>query len=90
VEADCEVHGVYRYRQRLKSVQGRGGTDFRPALAPDFLRMLRPELVIYFTDGVGTAPEAPPRFPLIWCLTPGSTPPAPYGRVVRMGPAGSA
>jgi predicted metal-dependent peptidase len=74
----------------LHSVQGRGGTDFRPALAPEFLRPLRPDLVIYFTDGLGLAPEAAPPFPLIWVLTPGGTPPAPYGRVVRMGPPPSA
>jgi predicted metal-dependent peptidase len=84
VEADCEVQRVGRYKGRLDSVLGRGGTDFRPALDPEFLRGLRAELVVYFTDGLGPAPEKPPPCPVIWCLVPGGEVPAPWGRVVRM------
>jgi predicted metal-dependent peptidase len=85
VEADCEVHRVYPYRRRLECVQGRGGTDFRPALSRRFLAPLKPELIVYFTDGMGEAPARQPRWPLVWCLVPGGEPPAPYGRVIRMG-----
>ena len=85
VECDCEVHKVYRYKKSLQHVTGGGGTDFRPALNPKFLRPLKPELIIYFTDGFGAAPSAPPSCSLIWCLVPGGDPPAEYGRVVRMG-----
>jgi predicted metal-dependent peptidase len=84
VEADCEVHRVFRYRGRLEQVNGRGGTDFGPALEPSFLRPLRPGLVIYFTDGHGPAPEERPAWPLIWCLLPGGLPPAPWGKVIHM------
>jgi predicted metal-dependent peptidase len=86
VECDCAVHRTYPYRGRLEYVTGRGGTDFRPPLEPPLLRRLRAELVIYFTDGEGPAPEEPPPVPLIWCLVPGGEPPAPWGRVVRMDP----
>jgi predicted metal-dependent peptidase len=65
VECDCAVHRVYRYRRRLEHVEGRGGTDFRPALEPDFLRRLRPQLVVYFTDGQGEAPARPPPWPSV-------------------------
>ena len=84
VEADCVVHRVYPYRRRLECVQGRGGTDFRPALERRFLAPLRPEVIVYFTDGLGEAPARKPDWPLVWCLVPGGQPPAPYGRVIRM------
>ncbi len=84
VEADCEVHRTYRYAGRLERVHGRGGTDFCPALDRRFLAPLKPEVVIYFTDGFGPAPEVPPPWPLVWCLVPGGEPPAEYGRVIRM------
>lgn len=84
VEADCVVHRVYPYRRRLEHVRGRGGTDFRPALAPEFLNHLKADLLVYFTDGEGPAPAEPPRCPLVWCLVPGGRPPADYGRVIRM------
>jgi predicted metal-dependent peptidase len=75
---------VYPYRRRLECVQGRGGTDFRPALERRFLAPLRPEVIVYFTDGLGEAPARKPDWPLVWCLVPGGQPPAPYGRVIRM------
>jgi predicted metal-dependent peptidase len=84
VEADCVVHRVYRYRTRLEHVHGRGGTDFRPALSRDVLTPLKPDLLVYFTDGFGEAPDRRPDWPLIWCLVPGGKPPATYGRVIRM------
>jgi predicted metal-dependent peptidase len=86
VECDCEVRRVYRYRGQLDQVHGRGGTDLRPPLEPAFLRPLRPEMIIYFTDGDGPAPQWAPACPLIWCLVPGGKPPAPWGRVIRMDP----
>lgn len=88
VECDCAVHRVYRYSGRLKLVQGRGGTDFHPPLEPAFLRPLRPDLIVFFTDGYGPAPAKGPGCPLIWCLTPGGEPPARWGRVIRMDSAG--
>ncbi len=83
VECDAEVHRVYPYR-RLGNVLGRGGTDLRPPLERAFLRKHRAELVVYFTDGMGEAPERSPGVPVIWCLTPGGTPPARWGRVIHM------
>jgi predicted metal-dependent peptidase len=84
VECDCKVRRVYRYHQRLKHVEGRGGTDFRPALDPAFLRPLRPGVILYFTDGLGEAPSLPPAWPLIWCLVPGGQPPCSWGRVIEI------
>jgi predicted metal-dependent peptidase len=83
VECDAAIHRVYPYR-KPESFQGRGGTDFRPALEPAFRRRHRPDLIIFFTDGLGPAPRTAPRTPVIWCLTPGGRRPATWGRVIRM------
>jgi predicted metal-dependent peptidase len=84
VECDSQIRRSYRYRGRLEAVQGRGGTDLRPALAPAFLRKHSPDLALYFTDGLGSAPVASPRVEVIWCLVPGGEAPATWGRVIRM------
>lgn len=83
VECDFVIHNVYLYKP-IRSVQGRGGTDLRPPFEPDFLRQCRPDLIVYFTDGHGPAPENSPRIPMIWCLTPGGTRPAAWGRIIQM------
>ncbi|MGO8745251.1 MAG: VWA-like domain-containing protein [Thermoguttaceae bacterium] len=83
VECDAEIQRVYPFKA-IRNVQGRGGTDLRPPLAPAFLRKHHPNLVIYFTDGFGDAPKAPPPVPVIWCLTPEGQRPAKWGRVVQM------
>jgi hypothetical protein len=88
VECDCDVQQTYTYRRKPGSFRfrGRGGTDFRPPLEPEFLRRHHPDLIILFTDGDGPAPEAAPRPCIIWCLTADGHPPAAWGRVVRMEP----
>ena len=84
VECDCAIHSVYDYHGRLKNLTGRGGTDFRPPLAANFLRKHRPNLVIYFTDGIGPAPATPPRVRVIWCLTPEGQVPAAWAKIINM------
>ena len=67
-------------------VVGRGGTDFRPAIA--LAQKLRPkvDLLIYNTDGDGPAPEfAPVGMEVVWCIVPsswGCVRPAPWGHMV--------
>jgi predicted metal-dependent peptidase len=85
VECDCAVRRVYPYRP-LEAVLGRGGTDLRPPLRRQFLREHRPDLVLFFTDGFGPAPERSPGIPVVWCLLPGGVRPAPWGRHIRIGP----
>ena len=84
VECDAEVQTCYPYRGRLKMVHGRGGTDLRPPFEAQFLAKVRPDVVIYFTDGDGQAPNRPPLVPVIWCLTPLGHRPAVWGREIRM------
>jgi predicted metal-dependent peptidase len=88
VECDTVIHEAYRYRP-VTEVHGRGGTDFRPPFEREFLRRHRPDLVIYFTDGVGPAPESPPRVPVIWCLVPEGEAPCTWGRGIQMDTPGT-
>jgi predicted metal-dependent peptidase len=83
VECDAAIQAVYPYRP-IEAVHGRGGTDLRPPLEKDFLRRHRPDLIIYFTDGEGPAPDQRPAIPVIWCLTRDGKRPASWGRELRM------
>jgi predicted metal-dependent peptidase len=57
----------------LTTMQGRGGTDFRPVFEQPTLAWAADgcELsgVVVFTDGHGDAPRHPPRERVIWILT---------------------
>lgn len=84
VECDASVRAVYPYRGRITRVHGRGGTDLRPPFDAALLGSVKPDLVIYFTDGCGPAPDRPPAIPVLWCLTPGGQRPAPWGRAIHL------
>ncbi len=83
VECDTDIQSVYPYKP-IASVTGRGGTSFIPPLAAEFLREHRPDLILYFTDGEGPAPEEAPSVPLAWCLTEGGTKPCEWGDVLEL------
>jgi predicted metal-dependent peptidase len=83
VECDASIQAVYPYKP-ITDVHGRGGTDFRPPLAADFLKLHRPDLVVYFTDGGGPAPCDAPTVPVLWCITEGGRKPASWGREVDL------
>ena len=63
----------YNSRMQVEHFFGRGGTDFRPAFEWMAQQVERPDFVVYFTDGHGTAPEQPPEFmrecDILWVLT---------------------
>jgi predicted metal-dependent peptidase len=84
VECDAVVKRTYPYRGQLDQVYGRGGTNLCPPFAPTLRARIRPDVVLYFTDGYGPAPDCPPPVPVIWCLTPDGQRPAPWGRVIRL------
>lgn len=63
------------------SPRGGGGTDFRPVFDWVRERGLEPECLIYLTDMVGTFPDVPPDYPVLWVSTSkGVT--APWGETV--------
>jgi len=68
-ECDVEITRVYAFAGALEEVAGRGGTDLRPVFAPGFLAAQKVDGVVYFTDGLGPTPDAPPPLPVLWVLT---------------------
>lgn len=70
VECDTRIQQRYAYRgQTPGQVAGRGGTDFNEALT--LANRLRPDGLIYFTDGYADTPAVKPRIPVLWILTKG-------------------
>lgn len=66
-------------------VTGRGGTDFRPAIELAQTLIPKPDILIYFTDGDGTAPETPPKgMSIVWCVVPSQyqRAPAEWGELI--------
>lgn len=88
VECDAAIQRVYafrgRFEKRIASVRGRGGTDLRPVFAPTFLRAMNADGVVYFTDGEGPVPDAPPPIPVLWALTKPDALACPWGRRVAV------
>lgn len=62
---------------------GGGGTDFRPAY--DWITEHLPHTVaaIYFTDGYGSFPTAPPDYPVMW-VDYGGGAQYPWGEVIKV------
>lgn len=84
VECDDEIRASYKLCGPLSCVRGRGRTDLRPPLATECIAKVRPDVVVYFTDGEGSAPQQPPATAVIWALTPGGKKPATWGEVIQL------
>ena len=50
------------------NIHGGGGTDFCPAFEWISTRDQRPDLVVYFTDALGSFPDREPDCPVIWLV----------------------
>lgn len=84
VECDAEIQKSYPFFGPVRRFRGRGGTNLCLPLEREFLRTHQPDVVVYFTDGEGPAPERAPEVPVIWCLPPWGSRPVLWGEVVRM------
>jgi predicted metal-dependent peptidase len=85
IEADCTVQNVYKYEKgKTKSVSGRGGTAYQPAIDEAIKRKLNG--IIYFGDG-DTCGETlqQPKVPFLWLMVnEHCTPPATWGKVAHI------
>jgi predicted metal-dependent peptidase len=61
-------------------VKGRGGTDFRPTFAYIEREISYPTLLLYFTDGMGTFPDTPPAYDVMWVMPESKE--VPFGEVL--------
>jgi len=80
---DAQIHQRWELRpfDPLPTVlEGRGGTDFRPALKE--AERLPITSLVYLTDGYGTFPNKAPWYPVIWISTSDHT--FPWGQVIRL------
>lgn len=64
------------------TIQGGGGTDFRPVFEWISSQGREPDLLLYFTDALGEFPPAEPIFPVLW-LVKGKAP-VPWGQRVQL------
>ena len=67
-DVTCQPKKVTVHDLSRMEITGRGGTDFRPAI--EFAKQADPppDVLIYFTDGDGPAPDLPPEFQVVWCV----------------------
>jgi len=66
-----------------RKILGGGGTDFRPVFDRVEAEGVTPDILIYFTDGMGCFPDTPPGYPVIWAsITPLGQIEYPFGDVV--------
>lgn len=73
IACDADVHvsnqAVNDWRQLRTLLKGGGGTDFRPAFDNAEKLKVRPDVLVFVTDGMGPAPDvAPVGFHTIWLL----------------------
>ena len=53
-------------RLKLKKAPGGGGTSFVPVFDTVKEMGLKPDCLIYLTDGMGTFPNESPPYPVLW------------------------
>ena len=91
IQCDAKIQLVEHYTEanlpspdKKWNVKGFGGTDFRPVFEYIQKQMReQPDLLLFFTDGYGTAPERRPPYPVMWVLTSDGDVPAEWGRVTH-------
>jgi predicted metal-dependent peptidase len=88
--ADADLYGPHDFSldAPMPEARGGGGTSFVPFF--DWVKQNELggnyPLCIYFTDGYGSFPEAPPESPVLWVVMPGGLESTgfPFGDVARM------
>jgi len=72
IDADVGVHQTKRVNVHNLSripIIGRGGTEFKESIEYAMKLRPRPNVIIYLTDGEGSAPaRPPPGVTFIWCI----------------------
>ncbi len=68
-ECDAAIQNTYPYRGEMpKKISGRGGTNFTPPISLAN-KEIRPDGIIYFTDGQAAAPSVKSRCAVLWVIT---------------------
>lgn len=68
-ECDATINNVYTYKGVMpENIQGRGGTSFDPPIVLANQR-IKPDGIIYFTDGYAHPPKVKSRYSILWIIT---------------------
>ena len=81
-ECDADIGRVYNYKHLPKTeVTGGGGTCFKPVF--EYANKIKPNCILYLTDGYGDYPERS-KYPTLWCLTPDGEFSGDFGRSIKI------
>lgn len=76
ISCDSRIHDVLEYDnfhpidyKEVKNLRGGGGTDFRPVFDYIEQHRLKPDCLLYMTDGYGKFPSSFQPFPVLWMMT---------------------
>lgn len=88
IEVDTQIVAMYDYfkttQNRVARLGGGGGTHFGPAFSK--FRQLKPDAILFMTDGDVAGEVADPNIPTGWIMTNDRPPPYGFGEVVvRLG-----
>jgi predicted metal-dependent peptidase len=83
LDCDASVHSSrwLNPNEPLPVLNGGGGTDFRPVFDHIQENRLKPDYVVFFTDGYGSFGDDP-GLPLLWVMTSEVDPP--FGETIRV------
>lgn len=97
LSCDAHVHEevtLDKFSDVFSSIKfkGGGGTDFTPAFKYLLEKKIRPECLVFLTDGFGRFPDCAPNYPVIWCLTPSHLEEErfPFGETIKLTDLGEA
>ncbi len=84
LEVDTKVVAMYDYvgvsRNRIAKLGGGGGTEFSEAF--NIFKKIKPDAILFMTDGHVSGNIAAPNIPVGWILTQGGRKPFGFGEVV--------
>ena len=91
IECDAEIGNVTIVSSNTKPYDwskhrfsGGGGTVFFPVFEYIEDKRIRPDVLVFFTDGYAMCPESGPGYPVLWLLTENGKPPVPWGFHIKM------
>lgn len=84
IEVDTEIVAMYDYfkthQNRIARLGGGGGTYFGPAFTK--FKQLKPDAILFMTDGDVAGHVSDPGIPTGWIMTNDSSPPYGFGEVI--------
>lgn len=91
LDCDAAVHSVRELDnpddieavEMIRSVEGGGGTAFQPVFDRLDELDIKPDVLVYLTDGYGDQPSDP-GYPVVWAIIPGGENSIPWGDVVQL------